>query len=1179
MCPWGPCSNYTIYSAMYRHIQSVNQTATIRPVVMNSGLSYFDEAYMKLPNLMLVAFESISSTWSHADWVIGGREFNWSKYDRSRFAMITENISDLSAAVATIDHAAALHYGYFFCTPATADYSRLPPYWDGMVARIHSMNQAASNTDDAEDGVVPLTNRTRLKHDDTSFNVYWSVGTQGWKNKFGVGPCAPKNWDMSFGNVSLSALGILPSNWTDTGMDCCTPGCRRFNDDLPYVDPTAWEKHRKIVPKNGGVPQLVDMSAHLQKVRAGVAGWIPDPAWTGNAVFDFEAWVPMWELNHNYFGPGVMNRYHNLSLQIVQRQHPDWPRDQQLAEAKEQFQNASVNLLVQTLRVAKAVRPHAKWGFYGYPASCSEPWLTSKAWHARCKAVTSPKLAPLYREHTGFFPSIYMPKDKGHTMNSAVLRDYANGTVTAAVQMSRDLATADTRTPVLVYIWPRYANGSAFLTEEDLQTSLQIPWAACADGIVIWGSGHDANDTAFWAYTREKLGPALATMRAQPRACANTLLKLDDESLEPVTGNFPRHLKLNDGVLGFPGLGVSIAGRAPGWDPSTPPICPYCPDGPWSSHGENPASFLNLTFTLSDFLNSSAAGPWTLDTPDLHATITRSKEDPMAWGLSLTSKVAIHHASFPLLLNGTHLDDQDDLYLLMPFLGGAFVKDGSISSNDTGGVVGDISRTWDAPGLTYPGRLHAPYLMLCTVDECLMAASTNLPSRLSVRPTRNMLPKLMPSTPKRLALEHMEACLQSWNMIWCSAPNAFGANETTNISVILGSFRSDPTRHTAAWQSAVVAYRTWLRSHTRRQAPVVPEKMLAQEGMLQVVLESYSEFNLSALNESWNAWRDNGYGRLQFWGQMSSSLRDPSIKPGEKCGCCLMEYEMHPRYVKAGLPQWVKSQVAQGYDIGYYSQPKRYLVDGANGINQTAWIRGWLRTLHENYSANAYYIDTFGRGFEGSSQELLPLFAGGIFPPNSITEGWVDFVPFATLIDGYNVGWGWVRGPGYCNPGPCSPLDIGNRLRPWHLNNSGTYINLVRLLQGDTTTYYGVNDGEGPLCGPKHLYFCERQAFLLGSKVDTEKSSPYPFLLMIKTLRDSVNWWRRGMMYQDTMGVNNRHSDVLDVRRHDDTEGRIVLAVENWHNFSGLTVEFDGVAHMVDAAQLSVIEVNSTWRQ
>ena len=56
---------------------------------------------------------------------------------------------------------------------------------------------------------------------------------------------------------------------------------------------------------------------------------------------------------------------------------------------------------------------------------------------------------------------------------------------------------------------------------------------------------------------------------------------------------------------------------------------------------------------------------------------------------------------------------------------------------------------------------------------------------------------------------------------------------------------------------------------------------------------------------------------LQFWGQMSSNPRDPTLLPGEKCDCCLMNYSMHPRYVKAGLPQWVGEQVKQGYDVGY----------------------------------------------------------------------------------------------------------------------------------------------------------------------------------------------------------------------------------------------------------------------
>ena len=93
--------------------------------------------------------------------------------------------------------------------------------------------------------------------------------------------------------------------------------------------------------------------------------------------------------------------------------------------------------------------------------------------------------------------------------------------------------------------------------------------------------------------------------------------------------------------------------------------------------------------------------------------------------------------------------------------------------------------------------------------------------------------------------------------------------------------------------------------------------MLQQEGMVQVCLECDVEFNLSALNTSWHLRRDNGYSRLQFWGQMSSNPKDPTIKPGEKCDCCLMEYTMHPRYVKAGLPEWVQQQVSAGYDIGY----------------------------------------------------------------------------------------------------------------------------------------------------------------------------------------------------------------------------------------------------------------------
>ena len=70
-----------------------------------------------------------------------------------------------------------------------------------------------------------------------------------------------------------------------------------------------------------------------------------------------------------------------------------------------------------------------------------------------------------------------------------------------------------------VYIWPLYLNGSVFLSVEDLEHSLQIPYAACADGVVIWGDRNNANDPAFWRYTREVFAPALARVRMVKRQC------------------------------------------------------------------------------------------------------------------------------------------------------------------------------------------------------------------------------------------------------------------------------------------------------------------------------------------------------------------------------------------------------------------------------------------------------------------------------------------------------------------------------------------------------------------------------------------------------------------------------------------------------------------------------------
>ena len=50
-------------------------------------------------------------------------------------------------------------------------------------------------------------------------------------------------------------------------------------------------------PSNGGVPQLGNLTAHLEYITQHLPLWIPDEKWTGHAVFDFENWTPIFEEN------------------------------------------------------------------------------------------------------------------------------------------------------------------------------------------------------------------------------------------------------------------------------------------------------------------------------------------------------------------------------------------------------------------------------------------------------------------------------------------------------------------------------------------------------------------------------------------------------------------------------------------------------------------------------------------------------------------------------------------------------------------------------------------------------------------------------------------------------------------------------------------------------------------
>ena len=204
---------------------------------------------------------------------------------------------------------------------------------------------------------------------------------------------------------TVTQFGILPSKFTQTG-DACSfgdPGCGGWKGGRwPYIAGAGDRHYPAGFPVFGGVPQATNLSAHLEALRAELPTFMPDPAWSGNAVFDFEAWTTVWELNTwNSSGAGWHDqRYQNHSILLVRKQHPGWSEEQVVREAKASFEAAATEFFVKTLETCRAMRPRARWGFYGLPlgrVDPSDPSATTMAEQRR-------RQLPIYRASTGIFP-------------------------------------------------------------------------------------------------------------------------------------------------------------------------------------------------------------------------------------------------------------------------------------------------------------------------------------------------------------------------------------------------------------------------------------------------------------------------------------------------------------------------------------------------------------------------------------------------------------------------------------------------------------------------------------------------------------------------------------------------------------------------------------------------------
>lgn len=308
--------------------------------------------------------------------------------------------------------------------------------------------------------------------------------------------------------IDVSPWQISPRNLTQCGVGCTTTNCTPWNPPFPFIDSNGTAQF-------GGVPQAGNLTAYLQYIHDNIDHWLPDTEYAGNAVFDFEAWTPLWEENTTPGSSWHGIAYQNLSRALVREAHPEWNESQINTTAAAEFEEAGIAYFVQTIILCKSLRPNAAWGFYGFPEGLDRPCVGNTS-NPQCgyrnsalgpaQRAANERLAQLWAVQTGFFPSVYLPDGTNITGFPAACNADMIGGVTAEAARLRDAYAP--AAPVLPFTWAYYHAGTTLLAPWDMAASFDVPPANGAQGVLLWGAaGYFKRMPEFLSYLNSTCGP------------------------------------------------------------------------------------------------------------------------------------------------------------------------------------------------------------------------------------------------------------------------------------------------------------------------------------------------------------------------------------------------------------------------------------------------------------------------------------------------------------------------------------------------------------------------------------------------------------------------------------------------------------------------------------------------
>jgi hypothetical protein len=284
---------------------------------------------------------------------------------------------------------------------------------------------------------------------------------------------------------------------------------------------------------NGGIPQNINMSAHLADVVDDLTRWfITDRNFDGLIILDFEVWQ-QWDWLWNE-SDGSMSRYKQASIDYVQALNPGLSGSDLLAEAKRSWNAAALAVYLETQRAIKAAYPQAKVAYY---------LLMLKTYHApyhgpqgdRYRALND-EWIQIHQESDMIVPDLYqfyMSEGDGQPArpangiwwnhigwnpaapNSHVWYDENRRFVKDNVLEAKRIAHAVGDKPVYVYLWPRYHDAAPpqYRYELNHQTELYLqliyPLRFGVKGVVLWGYETPGSSGDMQDYYNNEIAPML----------------------------------------------------------------------------------------------------------------------------------------------------------------------------------------------------------------------------------------------------------------------------------------------------------------------------------------------------------------------------------------------------------------------------------------------------------------------------------------------------------------------------------------------------------------------------------------------------------------------------------------------------------------------------------------------